>query len=166
MPMSFLEYAAAMHGCYRALPMEERDALHAWEATCLGGSGQFATSDWPGWQKYIGKFQPEEKRPRSRFGSVYVIQSDSGHCKIGSSNSVAARLRQLQCANPQQLKVVHHFESMDALRDERRLHREFAHKRIRSEWFYLSELDIAWIRGRYASIDVASSTSRSRASNP
>lgn len=146
MAMSFRDYAAAMYGCYSTMPDEEREALHAWEAEHLDGSGTYGSSDWPGWHRYIGKFQVQPVPSRDTFGSVYLIQSDAGHCKIGSSQSVSARLKQLQCANAGQLSVIHQFEAADALREERRLHAAFAHRRIRNEWFALTDSDIAWIR--------------------
>jgi hypothetical protein len=47
------DYMAAMIGVYAAMSEREREELHAWEAENLDG-GRTATSDWPGWQKYIG----------------------------------------------------------------------------------------------------------------
>ncbi|MES2670191.1 MAG: GIY-YIG nuclease family protein [Pseudomonadota bacterium] len=148
MSMSFLEYAAAMYGCYEAMPEDQRVALHAWEAKYVDGSGTYSTSDWPGWERYIGKFQlPEPKEPNT-FGYVYLIQSGTGHCKIGSSQSVSNRMRQLQCANPGPLILLHYFASPNAMRDERELHKEFAQKRVMNEWFSLTEADIASISSR------------------
>jgi hypothetical protein len=42
--MTFLEYAAAMVGCYSALPPQEREELNAWEAQHVDGSGAYGTS--------------------------------------------------------------------------------------------------------------------------
>src|SRR5690349_14160578 len=105
MSMSFLEYGAAMAGCYSALPSNERENLHAWEAHHVDGSGAYGTSDWPGWKKYIGSFQLPQAKAKITFGYVYLIQSDTGQCKIGSSRSVLTRVRQLQCANPGLLTI-------------------------------------------------------------
>ena len=142
MGMSFLEYTAAMVGCYSALPFHEREELHAWEAEHVDGSGTYGTSDWPGWEKYIGRFQPPQLAPKSTFGYVYVIQSFTGHCKIGSSQSVPSRIQQLQCANPEPLTLIHQFPSANAQQDEFALHRKFAHRRVRNEWFALTDADI------------------------
>jgi len=46
-----------MLATYRALSEEERQALEEWERTHLDGRSA-GTSDWPGWEKYIGK-RPE-----------------------------------------------------------------------------------------------------------
>lgn len=103
-----------MVGCYSALPPQDRDELHAWEAQHVDGSGTYGTSDWPGWEKYIGKLQPLPPKATSTFGYVYLVQSDTGYYKIGSSRSVPGRIQQLQCANPGQLKLLHQFPSANA----------------------------------------------------
>ncbi|NHF68429.1 GIY-YIG nuclease family protein [Xanthomonas hortorum] len=145
MGMSFLEYASAMIGCYSALPRDERERLHAWESDHLGGPESYGTSDWPGWEKYIGKFRPPQPTPKDTFGYVYLIKSSTGYCKIGSSRSVSNRLRQLQCANPEPLTLLHQFASANAQQDELSLHARFAEKRVRNEWFALTVDDIAHI---------------------
>lgn len=138
---TFLEYASAMVGCYAAMPEHERQQLHEWEAENLGVSGDVGTSDWPGWQKYIGHFQPEAKKTNT-FGYVYLIQCSTGECKIGSSRSIARRFQQLQSANPNLLSILHYFPSENSKQDEYALHKAFGHKRIRNEWFALSGEDI------------------------
>jgi hypothetical protein len=147
MSMTFLEYCAAMIGCYSALPKIEQDELHAWESSHVDGSGNFGTSDWPGWEKYIGKFEPPRKQEAVTFGYVYLVRSGTGHCKIGSSKNVATRIRQLQCANPENLVLLHQFPSVNAKEDELGLHKKFAQKRIRNEWFALTYEDIESICG-------------------
>jgi len=143
--MSYLEYASAMIGCYSALPLHERECLLAWESEHLDGSENYGSSDWPGWEKYIGRFQPEPPKLKDTFGYVYLIQSTSGYCKIGSSRSVSDRARQLQCANPEPLTLIHQFPSANAQQDEFVLHTRFADKRVRNEWFALTDEDIAHI---------------------
>lgn len=138
---TFLEYAAAMVGCYAAMPEHERQQLHEWEVEHLDGSGDVGTSDWPGWQKYIGRFQPESKRPNT-FGYVYLVQCSTGECKIGSSRSIARRFQQLQSANPNLLSLLYHFPSENAQQEEYALHKTFGNKRIRNEWFALTDADI------------------------
>lgn len=145
MRMSFLEYAAAMVGCYSALPRDERERLRGWESEYVDGSGNYATSDWPGWEKYIGRFQPPPSKPKDTFGYVYLIQSATGYCKIGSSRSVPNRMRQLQCANPETLTLLHQFPSVNAQHDEVLLHAKFVDRRVRSEWFALTDEEITHI---------------------
>jgi hypothetical protein len=143
---SFLEYSAAMIGCYSALPTSQREALHAWERQHVDGSGEYGTSDWPGWIPYIGKYEPEPPSPTIKAGMVYLIQERSGLCKIGSSRNLEQRMTQLQCANPHELRLLHHFASSQMLQDERKLHTRFLHRRVKNEWFALTEADIADIQ--------------------
>lgn len=144
--MSFLEYAAAMVGCYSALSPEERKRLRAWELEHVDGSGNYGTSDWPGWERYIGEFRPMPRKTKDACGYVYLIQSTTGYYKIGSSRSVPNRLQQLQCGNPEHLMLLHQFPSANARQDELSLHARFADRRVRNEWFALSDEDIAHIR--------------------
>ena len=150
MAMSFLEYASAIVGCYAAIPRAERERLRAWESANLGGPENYGTSDWPGWEKYIGKFEPAPPQRRSTFGYVYLVQSKTGYCKIGSSRSVLKRVSQLQCANPEPLTLIHEFPSTNARQDELALHAKFADRRVRNEWFALTIEDIAQVRASTA----------------
>jgi hypothetical protein len=49
----FMEYMRAMHETYKQMPEDDKQRLHAFEGEHLG-DGVTATSDWPGWEKYIG----------------------------------------------------------------------------------------------------------------
>lgn len=53
-PIDILGWFGAMYGCYQAMPAHEKTALLEWERTNLDGC-TVGTSDWPGWEKYIGK---------------------------------------------------------------------------------------------------------------
>jgi hypothetical protein len=48
---------------YEEIPEEDKQRLHAFEGEHLE-DGIAATSDWPGWEKYIGK--PRGKKGRTR----------------------------------------------------------------------------------------------------
>ena len=50
-----IKYYEAMVQAARDMPREEMQALLEWERKHVDGSGTFCTSDWPGWEKYIGK---------------------------------------------------------------------------------------------------------------
>lgn len=154
MSMTFLEYSAAMIGCFAAMAESEREQLHAWETEHLDGSGLYGTSDWPGWEKYIGKYSSPPREARCTAGYVYLVRASTGHYKIGSSRSVEQRFRHLQCGNPQPLTLAHKFYSLTAERDEFELHRRFAGQRVMNEWFQLSATDVASIAARFGRRDV------------
>lgn len=47
------DFFAMMMGAYAAMPEVEKNSLLEWEKNHLDGTT--GTSDWPGWEKYIGK---------------------------------------------------------------------------------------------------------------
>jgi hypothetical protein len=59
-----LEWYAMMMGVLAAMPQDEKEALYLWERTHL--DGHIATSDWPGWEKYIGTIPSGSLRPRTK----------------------------------------------------------------------------------------------------
>ena len=68
---------------------------------------------------------------------LYCIANNQGLCKFGFSREPSRRLRALQTGSADQLHLV---ESVvvpeDRVREyERILHKEFAHLRVRGEWF-------------------------------
>ena len=141
----FLQYASAMVGCYAAMPEEEKSALHAWEAVHVDGSGALGTSDWPGWEKYIGKFHLAPEKEARTFGYVYLLRAATGEYKIGKSLVVPRRLAQLQTGSPVELQLIHQFPAVNAAKAERALHKRFVSRLVRSEWFLLTESDVASI---------------------
>lgn len=65
---------------------------------------------------------------------LYIIQSKGiGTIKIGVAQDCNARLKQLQTANPYELKLVHVFKGMGHL--EKYLHKELVEYRQQGEWF-------------------------------
>jgi len=85
---------------------------------------------------------------------VYVIESTSGHFKIGMSDDPARRLRQLESTKgPFKLNLI--FFWGYATRDiastvEKRLHKEFDRTRANGEWFALSSSDLMKLGGLFA----------------
>jgi hypothetical protein len=65
---------------------------------------------------------------------LYLIQSKNiGSIKIGIAQDCNARLKQLQTANPYELKLVHVFKGMGNL--EKYLHKELDAFKLQGEWF-------------------------------
>jgi len=83
---------------------------------------------------------------RRTTGYVYIAQSGD-YCKIGfTSHSPADRISQLQTGNPHPVKLVGMIPG--TMRDEERLHAEFADKQVRGEWFALTPDDVQHILSR------------------
>lgn len=72
-----------------------------------------------------------DKVPKSGF--VYFVMFLDEYIKIGWSKDVHARIRELQTGSPEDL-VLLGFCHGDPT-DERNLHHQFRHLRIRGEWF-------------------------------
>lgn len=68
------------------------------------------------------------------FKWLYVIQAgEDGPVKIGVSDNPAERLRTLQQANAEELRVLCCWSTLTT--EEKDWHRQFAHARLRGEWF-------------------------------
>ncbi len=138
----YVGYMGSIIGCYQAMPQSERDELHNWEKKYVTGSGDYVTSDWPGWEKYIGK-RPELKKDNiDPSGHVYLMKCGENNYKIGIAKNINNRLLQLQTGNPLNIELIHSFFSKNARSSESRLHQRYAEFKIRNEWFYLMDKHI------------------------
>lgn len=82
-----------------------------------------------------------------RAGFVYIFKCETGHCKIGRSKDPETRLEAISTALPFPVSIFHRISSDDAYWLEQKLHRKFESKRVRGEWFLLSEEDLAQLLG-------------------
>ena len=82
-----------------------------------------------------------------RAGWVYLIKSDTGHYKIGQTSNLHDRLRTFEVKLPFEITPIHAFFChYDRLFCEKWLHEKFAAKRIRGEWFSLTNDDVEFIK--------------------
>ena len=78
---------------------------------------------------------------------IYLMRDErTGLVKIGKSQNPQYREKTLQSDNPL-IVLVHSWAGLPA--EEKALHNEFAEKRVRGEWFQLSDEDIASIKDRF-----------------
>jgi hypothetical protein len=92
----------------------------------------------------------EEKPSREKavtLGYVYLLRSGR-HYKIGRTNAVGRRERELAIQLPQKGAVLHRIATDDPAGIEAYWHRRFEAKRGNGEWFHLSQEDIAAFRRR------------------
>ncbi len=82
-------------------------------------------------------------------GYVYLIRSGR-HYKIGRSNALGRRERELAIQLPERAKTVHVITTDDPVGIERYWHERFADRRVRkdAEWFSLTPEDVAMFRRR------------------
>lgn len=142
---NFIGYIGSMIGCYKTMPQKEKDALFAWEKEHIDGSGEYTTSDWPGWEKYIGKRPLQKEKEVDYFGYVYLMKCGEQNYKIGIAKNIKNRLQQLQTGNPLNIKLIHSFPSKNARKSELKLHQKYSDFKIRNEWFSLKNEHISEI---------------------
>ncbi|MFZ5865898.1 MAG: GIY-YIG nuclease family protein [Thermodesulfobacteriota bacterium] len=93
---------------------------------------------------------PVGKNPRKKeesFGSVYLLKSGR-YYKIGRSNAVGRRERELAIQLPEKTSLVHAIKTDDPPGIERYWHERFKGKRKRGEWFELTSQDVSDFKRR------------------
>lgn len=85
--------------------------------------------------------------PEESFGYVYLLKSGR-FFKIGRTNAVGRRERELAIQLPEKATVVHSIKTDDPVGIESYWHRRFEDKRKQGEWFELTPQDVAAFKRR------------------
>lgn len=83
-----------------------------------------------------------------RGGYIYILKDTeiSGYYKIGKTKQPFERMKAFGVQLPFAVELIHVIKCHSADEVERRLHRQFASKRQRGEWFSLNDEDVAAIK--------------------
>jgi hypothetical protein len=97
---------------------------------------------------------PVDARNRKiQSGWVYLFRAENGLVKIGKTvNHPCYRLKAINAASPIQSVLIHKIKTNHITWLESKLHRRYADKRVRGEWFALEDKNIRYL-SRFDNLD-------------
>ncbi len=90
---------------------------------------------------------PQLSDTKTADGVVYLLKMGP-HYKIGNTNNIERRIRQITVAMPEPTTLIHSIRTDDPSGIEAYWHRRFASRRVNGEWFRLGGNDLRAFRRR------------------
>lgn len=103
------------------------------------------------YEQYAGQVSSNRKKQKNikDSGYVYFLKADNGLIKIGRSKNLDKRLDHFTTKLPYKLKLVHQIKTNDTNKLEKHFHELYSNRRIRGEWFDLSNDTMQEIKDIY-----------------
>lgn len=94
------------------------------------------------------EINPDKSNWQDNPGYIYFIQDidHTKNIKIGRSKDVDKRFLQFNTPIPFNIQIMHRIKCSDYISAENFFHKFFENKRVKGEWFKLSDLDIQSIK--------------------
>jgi hypothetical protein len=89
------------------------------------------------------------KKEDNSLCGVYLIQADNGLTKIGCTKNIINRFSVLKTSSPCDLKIIGFVNSTSQYDLEREIHNYFSDRRVKGEWFDLSEAELMALDERF-----------------
>lgn len=89
------------------------------------------------------------EKKKSRY--VYFLSGWDNYTKIGKTNDIKSRVSAHSCSNPNSKLLFSIYDADGST--EGRLHKHFKDKRVKLEWFDLTDSDIEWIKSNFKVVE-------------
>lgn len=89
-----------------------------------------------------GPREIKKRKRQERPGYIYILLAENGLRKIGRTYNPKTRLRSAFSMSPVDIEIESVHKVKSPILTEKRLHQIFNPKRVRGEWFNLSESDV------------------------
>jgi len=104
-------------------------------------------------QSSTGVMQRHDAAKKQTRVKVYLMRAENGLIKIGKTITVEQRLRQINMMSPVDIELFCVFDSLFGDELEKELHAAYACKRVKGEWFALSQRDLNEIVTSYGPVN-------------